>query len=102
MSFIDTIAKRLDGLGHHPDKNKINALSATAKDVLVGNVIGVNAAELISLIFKKIMRASAKNKVPLWYLVDSILYNVGGEYLKFIENNLPMVFQVRSMLLLMI
>lgn len=95
MSFLETISKRIDGIGAHPEKKLINALTVTAQDVMAGNVPGTEPANLMSLILKKILKAKPNKKVPLWYLIDSILFNVGHVYLKNIENDLPAVFQVR-------
>lgn len=96
---LENYSKKLDDLGTHPDKQKINGLTMTARDVSAGFVSGLSPSKVIDLIYKKVLYVPTMKKVPLLYVLDSILFNVKGTYLRIVESRLPQIFQVRLFLM---
>ncbi len=93
---LEEYKEMVEDLGTFPDKVKINTLSMVAEDhaesfrnaELIYNII---RASLIS------MAVHCDRKLPLVYLVDSILKNVKGEFIPIVEkdaaNWIPVVYR---------
>jgi pre-mRNA cleavage complex 2 protein Pcf11 len=79
------------------DKVKINSLSMVAEDHADSRH---NAAAIYNVIRKRLIEANVDYKLPLVYVIDSILKNVKGNYIKVIEQDvktwMPIVHQALS------
>ncbi len=93
---LEEYREMIEELGTFPDKVKINTLSMIAEDHAessqnAGAIYGVIRESLIST------HVHCDRKLPLVYLVDSILKNVKGEFTPIVENDaanwLPVVFR---------
>jgi pre-mRNA cleavage complex 2 protein Pcf11 len=93
---IEEYQEMLDGLGAHPDKLKINSLSMVAEDFAASARM---AAALYGTIRTPLLSASVprENKLPLVYVVDSLLKNVKGNFTGLIESDaknwMPVVYE---------
>lgn len=74
MVVLEEFNRKMNALGAFPAKDIINQLSKMAQDVSL-------APEIVNLMRKKILEASVNCKLPLFYLMDSILKNVGNVYI---------------------
>jgi len=83
-------------LGAFPDKVKINSLSMVAEDHADSRP---NAAAIYGVIRKPLVSTcvSSDKKLPLVYVIDSILKNVKGSYIPVIEEDaktwMPVVYE---------
>eukprot|EP00536_Pseudo-nitzschia_multiseries_P005988 jgi/Psemu1/238996/estExt_Genewise1.C_1220046 len=86
----------VEDLGTRAEKIKINSLSMVAEDYADSPR---NAAAIYSIIREPLIATDVHSdrKLPLVYLVDSILYNVKGQFIPLVEkdaaNWLPAVYQ---------
>lgn len=78
-------------LGSHPDKAKINAITMLAEDYADDRE---GAEEFYKIVRSRILSADTANacKLPLVYLVDSILNNAKGEFMAVVEDTISRVF----------
>jgi pre-mRNA cleavage complex 2 protein Pcf11 len=90
---VEDYCSMLDKLGNIPEKMKINSLSMAAEDFasslksattiykcIVSRLIDTTTGSITS---------SADRKLPLVYVLDSLLKNVGGVYIDIIQNDAP-------------
>eukprot|EP00980_Cylindrotheca_fusiformis_P018602 scaffold6162_cov154-Cylindrotheca_fusiformis.AAC.12 len=93
---LDEYREMVEQLGTFPDKVKINSLSMVAEDHADSEM---NAAAIYNVIRKPLVNPniSSEYKLPLVYVIDSILKNVKGKYIPVIEKDakswLPIVYQ---------
>mmetsp|Transcript_20589 Transcript_20589/g.50553 ORF Transcript_20589/g.50553 Transcript_20589/m.50553 type:complete len:548 (+) Transcript_20589:116-1759(+) len=93
---LDEYREMVDELGAFPDKVKINSLSMVAEDHADSRA---NAAAIYGVIRKPLVASniSSDKKLPLVYVIDSILKNVKGSYIPVIEEDaktwMPVVYQ---------
>jgi len=91
--FLNKFLATLTRMGRHPDKMIINQLTLLAGDVHRGTVAGVTAADLVGAIESRLLRAGVEEKLPILYLMDSIMFNHrGSSYSNLFSNNLASVF----------
>jgi len=96
---IEEYQEMLESLGAHPDKLKINSLSMVAEDFSASAKM---AKALYETIRKPLISLSVpkENKLPLVYVVDSLLKNVRGKFIPLIESDaktwMPVVFEQMS------
>jgi len=96
---LEEYKEMVEALGTFPDKVKINTLSMVAED----HAESFRNAELIYNIIRESlisMTVHCDRKLPLVYLVDSILKNVKGEFIPIVEkdaaNWFPVVYRALS------
>lgn len=93
---LDEYREMVENLGTFPDKVKINSLSMVADDHAESRQ---NAAAIYNVIRELLIspKVPGDRKLPLVYVVDSILKNVKGMYVPVIEADasswLPVVYQ---------
>lgn len=93
---LEEYKEMVDDLGTFPDKIKINSLSMVAEDHAES---ATNAAAIYSIIRESLLSSSVHcdRKLPLVYVVDSILKNVKGQFIPIVEKDasswLPVVYQ---------
>jgi len=93
---LEEYQEMVDDLGAFPDKVKINSLSMVAEDHADSRA---NAAAIYGVIRKPLVASnvSSDKKLPLVYVIDSILKNVKGSYIPVIEEDaktwMPIVYQ---------
>jgi len=93
---LEEYKEMVDDLGTFPDKVKINSLSMVAEDHAESSK---NAAAIYNIIRESLISTSVHcdRKLPLVYVVDSILKNVKGRFIPIVEkdaaNWLPVVYQ---------
>ena len=92
--FLERYSATITKMGAFPDKMVINKLTKLAHDVLMKMVPGVTPQDIANLLQKKILRADAKCKVPIMYLIDSIFHNVNGGYIQLFTGNLCSIYHV--------
>lgn len=89
----------VEDLGTRAEKVKINTLSMVAEDYAES---ARNAEVIYSIIREPLISTyvHSDRKLPLVYLVDSILYNVKGQFIPIVEkdagNWLPVVYEALS------
>jgi pre-mRNA cleavage complex 2 protein Pcf11 len=94
---LEEYQEMVNQLGTFPDKIKINSLSMVAEDHADSKQ---SAAALYDCIRKPLVspRVSRDRKLPLVYVLDSILKNVKGEFIPLVEQDaktwMPVVYQV--------
>jgi len=90
---VEEYKEMVDDLGTFPDKVKINSLSMVAEDHAESST---NAAAIYKIIRESLISTSVHcdKKLPLVYLVDSILKNVKGRFIPIIENDAANWFPV--------
>jgi len=94
---LEEYKEMVDDLGTFPDKVKINSLSMVAEDHAGSSR---NAKALYNIILESLVSADVNcdRKLPLVYVVDSILKNVKGQFISIVEqdasNWLPVVYNV--------
>lgn len=90
---LEEYKEMVDDLGAFPDKVKINSLSMVAEDHAESST---NAAAIYKIIRESLISTSVHcdKKLPLVYLVDSILKNVKGRFIPIIENDAANWFPV--------
>mmetsp|Transcript_26110 Transcript_26110/g.71612 ORF Transcript_26110/g.71612 Transcript_26110/m.71612 type:complete len:571 (+) Transcript_26110:306-2018(+) len=94
---LEEYKEMVEGLGTRAEKVKINTLSMVAEDYADSSR---NAAAIYSIIREPLISTvvHSDRKLPLVYLLDSILYNVKGQFVPLVEkdaaNWLPVVYQV--------
>jgi len=90
---LEEYKEMVDDLGTFPDKVKINSLSMVAEDHAESST---NAAAIYKIIRESLISTSVHcdKKLPLVYLVDSILKNVKGRFIPIIENDAANWFPV--------
>ncbi|CAJ1954586.1 unnamed protein product [Cylindrotheca closterium] len=92
---LDEYREMVDDLGAFPDKVKINSLSMVAEDHAESPA---NAAAIYGVIRTPLVakNVSSDKKLPLVYVIDSILKNVKGSYIPVIEEDaktwMPVVY----------
>jgi len=92
---LEEYKEMVDDLGTFPDKVKINSLSMVAEDHAGSSR---NAKALYNIILESLVSADVNcdRKLPLVYVVDSILKNVKGQFIPIVEqdasNWLPVVY----------
>ena len=92
---LEEYKEMIEELGTFPDKVKINTLSMVAEDHAESSR---NATAIYGVIRKSLISIDVHcdRKLPLVYLVDSILKNVKGEFIPIVENDaanwLPVVY----------
>lgn len=92
---LNEYREMVSNLGVFPDKVKINSLSMVAEDHAESKK---NASAIYNVIRESLISkmVSIDRKLPLVYLIDSILKNVKGKYIPVIEadarNWLPVVY----------
>ncbi|CAK4084768.1 unnamed protein product [Aphanomyces euteiches] len=86
--IVETL-KKYDGmineLGAYPAKHIINSLTMIAEDLTI-------AKHLAPFLVKKLNLVGPAYKLPILYLMDSIIKNVGGPYAHFFSQTLAPVF----------
>jgi hypothetical protein len=97
-SFADMYAGKVRSLGGHPDKNTINDLTRIAQDVArtPGVHNGGTAELVVGIVEHNLLRSFPDHKLPLVYLMDSILFNVRGVYMGLFNAHLAAIFQVST------
>eukprot|EP00521_Asterionellopsis_glacialis_P015735 CAMPEP_0195295984 /NCGR_PEP_ID=MMETSP0707-20130614/18506_1 /TAXON_ID=33640 /ORGANISM="Asterionellopsis glacialis, Strain CCMP134" /LENGTH=181 /DNA_ID=CAMNT_0040357349 /DNA_START=209 /DNA_END=751 /DNA_ORIENTATION=- len=96
---IEEYQEMIDELGNFPEKVKINSLSMVAEDHAESKK---SARALYKCIRDPLVspKVSSDRKLPLVYVIDSILKNVKGKFLPIIEEDakiwMPKVFDVLS------
>ena len=94
QQFLDDLARRLKDLGNRPDKHKIDALGSMASAVLGGNIAGVSEKDVGDFVKSRLVRAAPDCKVPILYLIDSIIYNLRrSSYPSIFQEHLPIIFR---------
>jgi len=94
---LEEYKEMVEDLGTRAEKVKINSLSMVAEDYADSSR---NAAAIYGIIREPLISTDVHSdrKLPLVYLVDSILYNVKGQFIPLVEkdavNWLPMVYHV--------
>ena len=90
---LDEYKEMVEGLGTFPDKVKINSLSMVAEDHADSSR---NAEAIYNIIRDSLVSTNVHydRKLPLVYLIDSILKNVKGYFIKIIENDAANWFPV--------
>ncbi|KDO25211.1 hypothetical protein SPRG_20790 [Saprolegnia parasitica CBS 223.65] len=78
----------LNKLGAYPAKPIINNLTMIAENLAM-------AKPLATFLVSKLHGVVPAFKLPILYLMDSILKNVGGPYVQLLGGSLPPVFKVR-------
>lgn len=94
-TFADMYAGKVRSLGCHPDKNTINELTRIAADVArtPGAHSGGTAELVVGIVERNLLRSYPDHKLPLVYLMDSILFNVRGVYQGLFSGHLAAIFQ---------
>ena len=93
---LEEYKEMVDDLGTFPDKVKINSLSMVAEDHADSSR---NASAIYNLIRESLLSTDVHcdRKLPLVYVVDSILKNVKGEFIPIVEKDaaswLPVVYR---------
>ncbi|KAG7359602.1 RNA polymerase II-binding domain containing protein [Nitzschia inconspicua] len=93
---LDEYKEMVDDLGAFPDKVKINSLSMVAEDHADSSR---SAAAIYNVIRQPLVAPNVHSdrKLPLVYVIDSILKNVKGEFIPIIENDaknwMPLVYK---------
>lgn len=93
---LEEYKEMIEDLGTFPDKVKINSLSMVAEDHAESSG---NAAAIYNIIRESLISTSVHcdRKLPLVYLIDSILKNVKGRFIPLVENDaanwLPVVYK---------
>ncbi|KAL7557156.1 hypothetical protein ACA910_002436 [Epithemia clementina (nom. ined.)] len=94
---LQEYSEMVENLGEFPDKVKISSLSMVSEDYSDSMTA---SKKLYKIIRERIMRSSRERLLPLVYLIDSILKNAKGHFIKIVENDaenwLPLVFQKLS------
>lgn len=98
--FLEKYSASITKMGAFPDKLVINKLTMLAHDVLNNLVPGVTPQDVANLLQKRILRADAKCKVPILFLIDSIFHNVNGGYIQLFSGNLCTIYHVSKALAL--
>ncbi|GMH53399.1 hypothetical protein TrRE_jg8759, partial [Triparma retinervis] len=88
---LTALTSQLSELGSHPDKALINAITMLAEDY-ADDSLGAN--EFYDIIRTRMVSASTSDifKLPLVYLVDSILNNAKGEFISVVGETITSVF----------
>mmetsp|Transcript_19083 Transcript_19083/g.39750 ORF Transcript_19083/g.39750 Transcript_19083/m.39750 type:complete len:458 (+) Transcript_19083:4-1377(+) len=88
---VASLTSQLEALGSHPDKAKINAITMLAEDY-ADDSVGAN--DFFAIIRGRMLSVNTSNlfKLPLVYLVDSILNNAKGEFISIIEETITSIF----------
>lgn len=81
---LDEYREMIDDLGSFPDKVIINSLSMVAEDHATSKS---SASKIYGCIRSKLQTVSSDRKLPLVYVIDSILKNVKGLYISLIEKD---------------
>lgn len=74
--MISAFEKGTREMGKFPAKNVINHLTKLAQDK-------IHASKIVQFLQDKITKVSPECKLPLFYLMDSIMKNVGGKYVEY-------------------
>uniref|UniRef100_A0A7S2RQA0 CID domain-containing protein n=1 Tax=Mucochytrium quahogii TaxID=96639 RepID=A0A7S2RQA0_9STRA len=91
--FLGDYERRLKGMGSHPDKNKINHLTKLAGDVSQGAVPNVRVTDIVGCVGHCLLRAPPEAKLTIIYLMDSIMFNVRGDYPRLLAEQMPHYFR---------
>ncbi|GMI42170.1 hypothetical protein TrCOL_g12921 [Triparma columacea] len=88
---VTALTSQLSELGSHPDKAMINAITMLAEDY-ADDSVGAN--EFYAIIQARMVsdETSALFKLPLVYLVDSMLNNAKGEFITVVGETITTVF----------
>jgi len=95
---VEMFDRGLEGLGSFPDKAKINALTMIVEDHVscdddpaAGSDPRAAASSLYAPLLRRLLSpaTAADRKLPLLYLLDSILKNVGGVAAEAVRNGSP-------------
>jgi hypothetical protein len=83
---LEEYKEMVEDLGTFPDKVRINSLSMVAEDHAESSR---NATAIYNIIRESLISADVHcdKKLPLVYLVDSILKNVKGQFVPIVEND---------------
>lgn len=85
---LEEYSEMLRELGNHPDKVQINTLSMVADD----HASSKHAAKVLHDCIRSLLISPSvayDRKLPLIYVLDSILKNVGKEYISIVEADAP-------------
>jgi hypothetical protein len=95
-TFEQMYAGKVRSLGGHPDKNTINDLTRIAADVarMPGLHNGGTPELVVGIVERNVLRSLPDHKLPLVYLMDSILFNVRGVYQQLFSQHLATIFHV--------
>jgi len=88
---LEEYSEMLEDLGPYADKVKINSLSMIAED---NSDCSASASAYYNCIRDLIITIPANRMLPLVYVVDSILKNVGGAFIRIIEMDVKHWFPV--------
>jgi len=84
----------MSDLGNRPDRDKITGLGKRAEAVAKGKIQGVDERKLGDYIKSRLVRAAPGRKIPILYLIDSIIYNVRhSNYPRVFQQHLPIIFR---------
>jgi len=90
---MDSYLGEMISLGSHPDKLTINLLTMKASDVQKSSVPGVSVEDVVGAIESRLLRVNPEEKLPLLYLIDSIMHNSKGKYPVKFSKNIAYMFQ---------
>jgi len=83
---------RIRGMGRHPDKYVINALTKIAEGVRDGEFPNIRPQDLVGVVEARMLRAHPVEKLPVLYLLDSIMFNAKDPYPALFGASLPTLF----------
>ena len=91
--FVQKYGAELDELKGWPDKVKINSLTMLAAEAAKTRTPGETAEDVVGIIQSRLFRGRvASYKLPILYVMDSIVWNAGGPYVTLFSKNLPTIF----------
>lgn len=85
-SLLDDFAREMSRLGNYAHKNIINALTMLAQDS------EFMAADICALVERQLYRVQPASKVPILFLLDSLVKNGGHAYVEAFGRNIVNAF----------
>ena len=93
ISFAEKFGAELDEIKDWPDKSKINSVTLLAEDAARHPTPGTSAADAVGAIESRLFRpGNPSYKLPLMYVMDSIMFNVGEPYVGLFAKNVRHIF----------